>query len=110
MKIKHVYLVLAILGIIIPYAAYMPYALEYGFELNDFISQAFATPINAFLSWDLLVAATVVLAFIITEGKKLGIRLFWIPILCMIFIGTAFGFPLFMYMRETQLEKSKKTV
>jgi len=104
MKLKHVYLILAILGILIPYWAYFPYFMEYGFDLVDFIKQAYANPINAFLSWDLVVAAFVVLTFIIAEGKKLGMKYFWVTILCMIFIGTAFGFPLFMYLRENKLE------
>jgi len=110
MKLKKIYLILAFLGIIIPYWAYMPYFMEYGFDIVDFIKQAYANPINAFLSWDLVVTAFVVLVFIISDGKKFKIKNFWIPIVCMVFIGTAFGFPLFMYMRENQLEKEKKTV
>lgn len=108
MKLKHLYLILCLLGIILPYSAYLPYFMEYGFDLVDFIKQAFADPINAFLGWDLVIAALAVLVFIIAEGKKLKIKLFWLPILCMIFIGTAFGFPLFLYLREVELEKKRK--
>jgi len=108
MKLKHLFLILCVLGIILPYSAYMPYFMQYGFDLKDFITQAFADPIGAFLSWDLVIAALTAVVFIIAEGKKLSIKYFWLPILCMIFIGAAFGFPLFLYLRELQLEKKRK--
>lgn len=109
MKLKHLYLILAILGFIIPYTAFWPYLSQYDFDIVDFIQQGFATPTNAFLSWDLLLVVFALFVFIISESKKLSIKHFWIPLVCIIFVNAAFGFPLFLYMRELQLEKLKKT-
>lgn len=107
MKLKHLFLILVVLGIIVPYGAYLPYFMEYGFDVADFIKQAYANPVNAFLSWDLVIAAVTAAVFIIAEGRKLNMKHFWLPVVLMVFIGTAFGFPLFLYLRELRLEKKK---
>ena len=39
-----------------------------------------------------------------SEGKRLGMRLLWLPILGLCAVGVSFGFPLFLYLRERVLE------
>jgi hypothetical protein len=107
MKLKHLYLILCVLGIALPYYVYMPYFFEFGFNLTDFIQTIFANPISSFIGYDLLIAALAVVVLIVAESRRLSIKHFWVPILAMIFIGTAFGFPLFLYLRELELEKKK---
>jgi len=108
MKLKHLYLFFCALGIILPYSAYWPYFQEYGFSLNDFISKMFATPIGAFISYDLLVVVLALIVLIVAEGRRLKMKLLWLPIILMFFIGASFGFPLFLYLREKHLEKNTK--
>ena len=56
MKLKYIYLLFCVLGLVLPYSAFMPYVIENGFDLIEFLQVGFATPINSFLSWDLLLS------------------------------------------------------
>jgi len=105
MKIKHLYLTFCILGIILPYTAYMPYFMEYGFSITDFISKIFSHPVTAFIGYDLLIAALVCLILMFIEGRRIKMKYYWVPMLCSVFIGLAFGLPLFLYLRELKLKK-----
>ena len=108
MKLKHLYLGLCILGIILPYSAFMPYFMQFGFDFDDIINKIFVNPIATFIGYDLLVAVMAILVLIVAESKRLSIKYIWLPILAMFFIGTAFGFPLFLYLRELELEKKRE--
>jgi Terpene cyclase DEP1 len=48
----------------------------------------------------------VLISFIQTEGKRLAMRLLWLPILGALFVGVSLGFPLFLYQRQLQLERA----
>jgi hypothetical protein len=41
-----------------------------------------------------------------SEGKRLGMRLLWLPILGLCTVGVSFGLPLFLYLRERALESA----
>jgi len=72
----------------------------------EFIELMFVNPVTAFISFDLLIAATAALIFIIFEGIRLNIKNYWISILLIFLVGVSLGFPLFLYMRENKLEKN----
>jgi Terpene cyclase DEP1 len=55
---------------------------------------------------DVIVSAFVLLSFIQNEGKRLGMRLLWLPTLGTLLVGVSFGLPLFLYLREPQLDKA----
>jgi len=105
---KKIYLILAILGFIIPLSQFLLWLGENG--LN--ISLLFETIINDRLSlfaWlDVIISAIVLIAFIIYEGVKIGMGKIWIPIVATLFVGVSFGLPLFLLLREMALGKREK--
>ena len=54
---KTVYLVLCILGAVIPIAVFIPFALENGFDMGLFVREMFATRVASFLSADLILSS-----------------------------------------------------
>lgn len=48
---RNLYLVLAILGFILPYAFFIPFLLETGFDFGQFITQLLATRAWAWQLW-----------------------------------------------------------
>ena len=104
MKPKTLYLVLCILGLILPYAEFVPWALLHGLNLPLFVRELFANRIGAFFGMDVLVSAVVLLTFTRVEGKRLGIRHRWLVVLAVLTVGVSLGLPLFLYLREQQLE------
>src|SRR5260370_649879 len=98
------YLFLCVLGAALPYSQFMPWVLEHGLHIGLLIRQLFANRIGGFFGLDVLVSAVVLLRFIRVEGKRLGMRLLWLPIAGVFAIGVSFGLPLFLYLRERALE------
>jgi hypothetical protein len=44
--------------------------------------------------------------FIGSEGKRLGMRLLWLPIVSVFVVGVSLGLPLFLYLRQLQLDRA----
>ena len=104
MKPKHVYLILCVLGIALPYSQFVPWLLENGLHMKYFVQQLFANRIGGFFGLDVLVSAIVLFRFVSHEGRRLHIRARWAPIVSTLLIGVSLGFPLFLYLREVTLE------
>lgn len=104
MKPKTLYLVLCILGLLLPYAEFIPWALQHGLNLPLFVRELFANRIGGFFGMDVLVSAVALIAFTRIESKRLGIRHRWLILLAVLTVGVSLGLPLFLYLREQQLE------
>jgi Terpene cyclase DEP1 len=104
MKPKNVYFVLCIAGILIPYGQFVPWLLQHGLNLPLFVRELFSTRIGAFFGMDVLVSAVVLLTFTRIEAYRAGIRHRWLAWLAVLTVGVSLGLPLFLYLREIQLE------
>jgi hypothetical protein len=104
MKPKTIYLALCFLGLLLPYWQFVPWVLEHGFNLSLFVRELFVNRISAFFGMDVLVSAIVLIVFTRVESRRLGVRRRWIPVLATLLVGVSLGLPLFLYMREQQLE------
>ena len=107
-KIKHLYLILCVFGFILPYSQIVPIILEGNFGFQMMIDQLLTNRISTLLALDLFVTAIVFIFFAVYEGMKLKIKHVWAPLVASILVGASLGFPLFLYMREINLEKTKK--
>jgi hypothetical protein len=105
MKLRHLYLILCVLGIVLPYSQFIPFVSEYGLNFSTFFQQLFANHISAFFGLDVIVSAIVLIVYVFSEGNRLGMRHLWLPILATFTVGVSLGLPLFFYMRELHLEK-----
>jgi hypothetical protein len=106
MKPKTLYLALCILGLILPYAEFAPWVLQHGLNLALFVRELFANRIGAFFGMDVLVSAVALIFFSRIEGARLGIRNRWMVVIAVLAVGVSLGLPLFLYLRETALEKA----
>ena len=106
MKLRHRYLVLATLGILLPYWQFVPWIMEHhALNMPLFIRDLFANRISAFFAMDVIVSAVVLISFIQSEGKRLGMRLLWLPTIGTLLVGVSLGLPLFLYQRQLQLDR-----
>jgi hypothetical protein len=103
---KHLYLALSVLGTAVPYAQLLPFLREHGLDLRLFVEQLFATRIGAFLGLDVIVSALVLWVLVLVEGRRAAMTRLWVPIAASLLVGVSLGLPLFLYMRESRLERS----
>ena len=106
MNRKNVYLFLCVLGILLPYSQLVPWVMENGLHLGLIFRQLFANRIGGFFGLDVLVSSVVLVGFIRTEGRRLGVRQLWLPILGLLTVGVSCALPLFLYLREGALERT----
>ena len=106
MKARHFYLICCVLGLLLPYSQFVPWLLEHGLNVIAFYRELFANRISAFFAMDLIVSAIVLLWFIRSEGKRLQVRLLWLPMVGTLVAGVSFGFPLFLFLRQLSLDQT----
>jgi len=53
--LRHVYLGLCVLGVVVPYSQFTPWLLQYGLDMDLFMRELFATRIGAFFAFDVVV-------------------------------------------------------
>ncbi len=107
MKLKTTYLCLCIVGFAAPYAAFLPWVAEHGgIPMRLFVQQLFANHISAFFGLDVIVSAIVLLWFAAVESSRVRIPSRWMVVVATLLVGVSLGLPLFLYLREQQLEKA----
>ncbi|MEM7794664.1 MAG: DUF2834 domain-containing protein [Cyanobacteria bacterium P01_C01_bin.118] len=76
------------------------------FDLPTFIEQVWANAASSFIAADLTVVLVLAIAFMVTEGRRLKLKFWGIYIALIFAISFAFGFSLFMFVRERKLAAS----
>ena len=102
MKPKSLYLMLCVIGAILPYSVFFPFAWEHGLDFPLIFQELFANRISTSFAFDIIISSIVFWAFVIIEGRRAGVRHLWAPIAANIVVGLSMGLPLFLYMRESK--------
>jgi hypothetical protein len=103
MKLKTAYLVLCVLGAALPLWQLAPWVAANGLDVPLLFRQLFANHVSAFFGVDVMVSAVVLAVFVWAEGSR--VRLRWLAVVATLAVGVSLGFPLFLYMRERELER-----
>jgi Terpene cyclase DEP1 len=108
--LQRTYFLLCILGLLLPYSQFIPFLLEQGFDLQLFAEQFFANRIASFSAMDLIVSSLVLWTFVFGEGSRLKMQHLWVYIASNLWVGVSLGLPLFLLMRQRQLEQQSDFV
>ena len=104
MRLRYIYLCLCLLGAALPSSQLIPWLAAHGLNMPLFFSELFSTRVGGFFGMDVIVSAVVLFVFIRVEGRRLRIPNLWIPVLATLLIGVSLGLPLFLYMRQLNLD------
>jgi hypothetical protein len=106
MRPRHLYLVLCVLGTLLPYSQFVPFVREHGLDLHLFVEQLFANRIGGFFAMDVLVSSIVLWVFVYLDGYRYRVKHLWAPVIANLAVGVSLGLPLFLYMREARIQSS----
>lgn len=106
MKPKNRFLLLCILGTVLPYWQFVTWLSENGLDGRLFFHQLFANRISTFFVLDVLVSAVVLFALVRYERRQLDPKWWWLPLVAVVTVGVSLGLPLFLYLREVHKESS----
>ena len=107
MRPKSVYLLLCVVGTIVPYSAFVPFVRAHGLNATVFVQQLFGTPVSAFFGMDVIVTSVVLWTFVYYDGRARRMKHLWAPVAANLAVGVSLGLPLFLYMREVQTGASE---
>ena len=99
MRLRRIYALLCVLGVVLPFLQFVPWVGAHGLNLELMFSELFANRISAFFAWDVIVSALVLLVLAYAERKVLGGRV-WLPVVAVFCVGVSLGLPLLLYLRE----------
>jgi hypothetical protein len=104
MKPRHLYAALSAAGAVLPFVPFLPWLATHGLDVPLFLRDLFANGVAGAFAIDIIVSAVVVCAFVLIEGRRVGVRHLWAPIVG-ILVGVCFALPLFLYLRERRLDE-----
>jgi hypothetical protein len=100
MKLRHWYLVLCLIGTILPYSQFVPFLRLHGPDLPLFLQQLFANQISGFFGLDVIVSSAALWVGVLTDRAHGRIQQAWAPLLGNVAVGVSLGLPLWLYLRE----------
>ncbi len=105
-----IYGVVAVLGFAIPWYFNIKFMTTHGAgDVLSFVNGCFANPAAGSLTMDAIIGAAAFTAFVLFEGSRLKMKNIWVYIVLIPTVAFAFSFPLFLLMRERQLNKNSKS-
>ena len=102
------YLIVAILGTVLPLSQFLPFLATYGFDMPLFFKQLFENRIGAFFGMDVIVSSLALWLFIFTEGPRRGMKNLWVYVICNLTVGVSLALPLFLFFRERKLSNTAR--
>jgi hypothetical protein len=102
---KQLYLLLAIVGAIVPYVFFIRFFGSDDPSMLAFFTQAFASAPAGGLTADLSISSLVFCVWSFLEARRRGMARWWPYVVVNLTIGLSCAFPLFLYVRERSLEK-----
>ena len=95
------YTTMCLFGLVLPYAALLSwFNTDAGLSLSLLWSDLFANGLSTMAWFDVLITAIVLISFIRSEGRRMGMINLFVPVAATCMVGPSFGLPLFLLMRE----------
>lgn len=104
---KYFYLVLCVIGTLIPYAFFVPFLMQHGFAFGEFMVQIWANPVSRFFAADVVIASIVAWAMMARESQRRDIKYWWVAMVSTFIVGLSLALPLFLFMRELKIEEDQ---
>lgn len=104
MKLKHLYLILSVIGFVGPYYFFIAFLMTHGLDGRAFLQQLFGTQISTFFAVDLIISSLIFVVYLRQESIRYSITFWWLYLIPLLTVGLSFALPLFLYFRERHLE------
>ena len=92
------FVVLAVIGAVVPYSAFTVFLVRSGFDVGRLVHEAFGSPGATFLALDVIISACAVIYGAVTDPRLRSWT--WAPIVASVLIGPSCGLPLWQALRD----------
>ena len=98
-------LVLTIIGFVVPNTMVALYSVRYGFTVDEYFGHWDDSLPATQLALDVGIAFVAFALWAAWDGKRLGMRSWWVPIPASLLVGVCFSLPLFLLLRERAIRQ-----
>jgi hypothetical protein len=98
-------LALAIVGFLVPNTMVTIFVIDHGLDFSAYFSHWSESLPAAQLAADLGIAFLAFALWSAWEGRRIGMRTWWLPIPASLLVGLCFGAPLFLLLRERAIRE-----
>ena len=109
MRVRHGYIALCVLGVVLPYSQFIPFLQQHGLDLRLFFQLLFANRIAAFFGLDVIVSSIVLWVVVLVDRRRSRVAHAWAPLLGNLLVGVSLGLPLWLYLREVDLTQMRES-
>lgn len=102
---QRIYLILCLLGTILPLGQFIPWLAEHGFHLPLMWQQIHTDRLSAFAWSDVVVSALALTVFVLAESRRIGMRHGPLALLGLV-VGVSMALPLFLWLRQRYLQRT----
>ena len=97
---EHALLALAVVGFVVPNAMVTAFVIDHGLDLGAYFGHWTESLPAAQLALDVSIAFVAFSLWAAWEGRRLGMRTWWLPVPASLLVGICFAVPLFLLLRE----------
>ena len=97
---ERILLALTIVGFVVPNAMIALFTVRHGLTIEGYFRHWGESLPATQLVLDLVIAFVSFSLWAAWEGKRLGMRSWWVPIPASVLVGVCFAVPLFLFLRE----------
>lgn len=106
---KNIYLILALIGAVVPYAFFVPFLMENGLNLSLLCQLLFANKISTFFALDFFISCIAFIVFMFYDSQKSHMKKeVWICLAGLFALGLSFSLPLFLFFRQSSKQNAGK--
>ncbi len=107
---KKLYLALAVVGTIVPYAFFVQHIAQEGFDVIGFVEGLFATPPAGGFTSDLLLSSFVFWIMMFADRRLTQAPRPWIFVVLNLVIGLSCALPAYLFARECAKQRAEDSV
>ena len=105
---KNIYLLLSVVGAVVPCIFFGNFILHEGVNLTGFVQQLFANAPASGFTADLLITSAAFWIWSFGEARQRRLKYWWCYVVLNLAIGLSCALPLFLYFRQRQNEQSTR--
>ena len=98
---------LAIVGFLVPNTMIAMFMIRHGLPLGPYFRHWGESLPATQLAFDVSIAFAAFAVWACWEGRRIGMRTWWLPIPASVFVGLCFAVPLFLLLRERAIRRQQ---
>ena len=100
-------LALTVVGFLVPNAMVATFFIDHGIDFSEYFRHWGESLPAAQLAADVSIAFVAFALWAAWEGRRIGMRTWWLPVPASALVGLCFALPLFLFLRERALSEER---